>query len=249
MTVWTKVKLVALVLLAFTVALSWLGLGFLVDSDPSGFAISSSDDGEQSTGAGGADQSASGTATPLAENVSVDDLRESLSRTSRGVSPKEVTAIWATETYWGASDVSTDSFRVSPADNHVFIVFLNTHTGALPQMNWTQDTRLVVDGTAYEPVDGYTRAGGYHHMVAVVQFPKTVDGQPITTEDTDEVTLRVVGVDRTTRDVPADRPRNLTWAYPPPYYDVPPEQIGDGDCDCTVEPTATQRLTSPAGGR
>lgn len=217
-----KLKLVGLVLLAFAVALSWLGLTVVTPGDPGGFLVSSSNGDD---GSAAPNESTNGP-TSLSENVSLDELREALTRMSRGVSPKAVTAIWATPAYWERADISTDAFRVSPADNHVFIVFMDTHTGALPQMNWTQDAQLLVDGTAVDPVDGYTRAGGYHHMVAVVQFPRTVGGDSLVDDETDRITLRVVGADRTTADVPDDRSRNLTWSYPPPYHDGSTTQNG-----------------------
>jgi hypothetical protein len=241
-----KLEIAGVVALAFVVALSWLGLSLVVPEGPGGFLVSSDDEGgnpasnsagteaapgsdtgsEESSNAAAGDDVARAQATattqstpaePDLSTVSADEIREALSRSSRGVSPKAMTAIWATEPYWEVSEISTEAFRVSPESNHVFIVFLDTHTGALPDMNWTRDARLRVDGTAYEPVDGYTRAGGYHHMVAVVQFPKTVDGESVLAPDTERVTLQVVGVDRTTRNIPDDEPRNLSWQYPPPY--------------------------------
>jgi hypothetical protein len=133
------------------------------------------------------------------------------------------TTIWATETYWAASDLRTEAFEVDPAENYVFLVFLDTHTGALPEMDWMNGSRLRVEGESYEPVDGYTRAGGYHHLVAVVQFSKTANGNPIVQPATEEVTLEVRGLERNEPEVPDDRPRNLTWEYPPPYYDASPE--------------------------
>jgi hypothetical protein len=234
-------KAVLLVALAVAVGFSWLGLGAFVEGGPQGFAVSN---------AGSDGQAPAANATETASNVTLDELRESLSRTNRGESKNAMTAIWATEAYFAASDISAEEFRVSPGDNHVFIVFLNTHSGALPDMDWAADASLRVDGTAYEPTDGYTRAGGFHHMVAVVQFPKTVDGQPVLDDGTGNVTLRVVGIERTVEDVPDDRPRDVSWQYPPAYYGISADQIADADCNCTdaAEDDQTASAAAPPAG-
>ena len=231
-------KAVVLVALAVAAGFSWLGLGAFVDAGPEGFAVS---------GAGSDGQAPAANANETASNVTLDELREALSRTNRGESKNSMTAIWATEAYFAASDISAEKFRVSPADNHVFIVFMNTHTGALPDMDWTNDARLRVDGTAYEPTDGYTRAGGFHHMVAVVQFPKTAGGESVMDDGTENVTLRVVGIERTVEDVPDDAPRDVSWAYPPAYYGISADQIASEDCNCTeaAEADGTASAVAP----
>lgn len=216
----SKLKLAVYLLLAVAIALSWLGLVFFVDADPTGFALSSGD--EQNT-----------ELDEPVENVSVDELRETLTRTDRGgESTVSMTAIWATETYFRAAGLDTESYEVSLEDNHVFLVFLDTHTGSLPQMDWENDAQLQVDETTYEAAGGHTYAGGFHHLVAVVEFPRTVEGTPTLAEGTDEVTLSITGVERNEPDIDDDRTRTLTWTYPPPYFDADPGAFEDSECDC-----------------
>lgn len=232
----SKWKIGAYLLLAVVVALSWLGLGVVLDVDPTGFAVSE----------------AAGTDAPdwdrPPETVAVDELRENLSRTNHGgESSVSMTAIWATETYFRASGLDAESYEVDHDDQHVFLVFLDTHTGTLPELDWQTEVRLRVDGATYRPVDGRTRAGGYHHAVAVVTFPRTVDGEPVLDDGTGAVTLEVAGLERNDPGVPDDRTRAVTWSYPPAYYGADPGAFQDSECGC--DGTADdERIDAPARG-
>lgn len=215
----SKWKLAAYLVIAFVVALSWLSLAFVLDVDPRGFAVSSGD------GATDIDEPA--------ENVTVDELREVLTRTNHGGdSSVTMTVIWATEPYFRAAGLDADTYEVSPGENHVFMVFLDTHTQSLPEIDWTSEATLDVDGETYEPVDGRRHAGGFHHSVAVVEFPSEVDGEPMLTDGTEEVTLSVVGLERMDQGIPNDRIRRVSWSYPPPFYDADPGAFQNSECDC-----------------
>lgn len=219
----SKLRLAGYVLVAVLVALSWLGLGIVLDVDPTGFAVSESsspDDTEWDR---------------PPENVTVDELRESLTRTNQGgASSVSMTTVWATDTYFDAAGLDAETYEVTIEDNHVFLVFLDTHTGTLPEIDWQSEATLIVDGERYEPADGHLYAGGYHHLAAVVEFPETVDGEPLFDENTENVTLEIVGIERNEQDIAPDKPRTVSWTYPPPYQGADPGAFADSECECEI---------------
>lgn len=206
----SKWKLAAYVAVAILIALSWLSLAIVLDVDPRGFAISS--DGSQTT-----------ELDEPVEDVTVEELRGTLMRTNQGGgSSVSMSAIWATETYVKASGLGTDAYDTNQDENHVFLIFLNTHTDTIPELDWESDATLEVNGKTIDAANGRMVAGGYHHGTAVVEFPREIDGEPTLTDDIENVTLSVVGLEKFENSIPADRPRRISWEYPPPYYDTDP---------------------------
>ncbi len=100
--------------------------------------------------------------------------------------------------------------RAREADDTLFIVYLNTHTGLVPRWDLTEMITLRSAGGAVEALDWQVlyEDGQLHHRQGILTFPALVEGEGVL-----EMVIKP----------PAMKPREFHWKLPiPPGPALPP---------------------------